>query len=40
MKTIDDVKEKYGQLSIMRAISCTEASTLKLREGLIAGHKR
>lgn len=40
MKTIDALKEKYGQLSIMRAISCTEASTLKLREGLIAGHKR
>lgn len=40
MKTIDALKVKYGQLSVMRAISCTEASTLKLREGLIAGHKR
>src|SRR5699024_4456567 len=40
MKTIDALKVKYGQLSVMRAISCTDASTLKLREGLIAGHKR
>src|SRR5699024_8944091 len=40
MQTVDALKVKYGQLSVMRASSCTEASTLKLREGLIAGHKR
>lgn len=40
MKTVDDLKVRYGQLSVMRALSCTEASTLKLRDGLIAGHKR
>src|SRR5699024_1184011 len=40
VKTIDELKVKYGQLSVMRALSRTEASTLKLREGLIAGHKR
>lgn len=39
-KAIDDLKVKYGQLSVMRALSCTDASTLKLCEGLIAGHKR
>lgn len=40
LKTIDELKIKYGTLSVMRALSMTEASTLKLREGLIAGHKR
>lgn len=40
MKTVDGLKLRYGQLSVMRALSCTEASTLKLRDGLIAGHKR
>lgn len=40
MRTIDHLKVKYGMLSVMRALSMTEASTLKLREGLIAGHKR
>ncbi|MFC3418277.1 Y-family DNA polymerase [Salinicoccus hispanicus] len=40
VKTVDRLKVKYGQLSVMRALSCTEPSTLKLREGLIAGHKR
>lgn len=40
MKTIDELKVKYGQLAVMRALSRTDASTLKLREGLIAGHKR
>ena len=40
MKTVDHLKLKYGQLSVMRALSMTEASTLKLREGLIAGHRR
>ncbi|AKG74155.1 Y-family DNA polymerase [Salinicoccus halodurans] len=40
MKTVDALKVRYGQLSVMRALSCTEASTLKLRDGLIAGHKR
>lgn len=40
MKTVDHLKLKYGQLSVMRALSMTKASTLKLREGLIAGHKR
>lgn len=40
VKTIDELKVKYGQLSVMRALSRTDASTLKLREGLIAGHKR
>lgn len=38
--TIVEVRKRYGHLSVMRAISCTDASTLKLREGLIAGHKR
>ncbi|CAM2960707.1 Y-family DNA polymerase [Salinicoccus roseus] len=40
LRTVDNLKVKYGQLSVMRALSCTEASTLKLRDGLIAGHKR
>jgi DNA polymerase V len=40
LRTVDSLKVKYGQLSVMRALSCTEASTLKLRDGLIAGHKR
>ncbi|WP_031544679.1 Y-family DNA polymerase [Salinicoccus luteus] len=40
LRTVDHLKVKYGQLSVMRALSCTEASTLKLRDGLIAGHKR
>ncbi|GAA3724967.1 Y-family DNA polymerase [Salinicoccus jeotgali] len=40
LRTIDALKVRFGQLSVMRALSCTEASTLKLREGLIAGHKR
>lgn len=40
VKTIDELKVKYGQLSVMRALSRTDTSTLKLREGLIAGHKR
>lgn len=40
MKTVDELKVKYGQLAVMRALSRTDASTLKLREGLIAGHKR
>lgn len=39
-KTIDELKLKYGQLAVIRALSCTKASTLKLRSGLIAGHKR
>ncbi|GAB3060374.1 Y-family DNA polymerase [Salinicoccus sesuvii] len=40
LQTVDRLKVKYGQLSVMRALSCTAPSTLKLREGLIAGHKR
>ena len=39
-KTIDALKIRYGQLSVMRAFSKTNASTLQLRDGLIAGHKR
>lgn len=39
-KTIDQLKVKYGTLSVIRAISSTEHSTLHLRAGLIAGHKR
>lgn len=40
MKTIDALKLKYGQLCVIRALSCTDSSTLHLRDGLIAGHKR
>lgn len=39
-KAIVEIRKRYGHLSVMRALSCTDASTLKLREGLIAGHKR
>lgn len=39
-RTVDQLKVKYGTLSVIRALSSTEASTLHLRAGLIAGHKR
>ncbi|MFC3900667.1 Y-family DNA polymerase [Aliicoccus persicus] len=39
-KTVDQLKVKYGTLSVIRAMSSTEHSTLHLRAGLIAGHKR
>ena len=38
VKTIDELKVKYGQLSV--ACPKPDEAYLKLREGLIAGHKR
>ena len=39
-KTIDQIKKRFGGGSILRATSLTDASTLKRRSNLIAGHKR
>lgn len=39
-KTIDKIKQRFGNSSVFRAISTTDASTLKHRSNLIAGHKK
>ena len=36
---LDDLRRKYGKEIVMRASSLTESGTLRLRKGLIAGHK-
>ena len=38
--TIDEIKRRFGDASVIRAISTTDASTLKHRSNLIAGHKK
>lgn len=38
--TIDKIKRRFGEASILRATSLTDASTLKHRSNLIAGHKK
>ena len=38
--TIDRIKNRFGDDSVIRAISTTDAATLKQRSNLIAGHRR
>ena len=38
-ETIDEVKEKFGPNSILKASSLLSDSTIKERNGLIGGHK-
>ncbi|REI01028.1 DNA repair protein, partial [Staphylococcus felis] len=38
-KTIDELKKKYGNGIVSKAISYTESGTKNSRLGLMAGHK-
>lgn len=38
--TIDQLKQRYGSYSVLRATSLTDASTFKYRSNLMAGHKK